>query len=179
MARSDRARTGGRGRAPALGLALTALATAAAAQEIAPEVVHQPANCTVPGKAVSVCAAVSDDGQIVKVRTFFRAEGERYFSFVEMEPRDESYCATLPAPREGRMEQLEYYLWAVDDEYVPQRTAPFFLALKDPAACDFPPLERDPERAAAITVYATNARQGDELDADFQREGVRFVPKGR
>jgi len=142
-------------------------------------VVHQPAHCTVAGTPVSVCAVVTDDGQVVKVRAYFRPEGERYFSFVELEPRGEEYCGTLPAPRAGRMKQLEYYVWAVDDEYLPQRTTPFLLALEDEAVCAFPPLERDPERAGSITVYATNPGQGDRLDDAFERAGVSFVPKGR
>jgi hypothetical protein len=149
------------------------------AREQAPEVAHQPAHCTVPGSPISVCASVSDDGQVVKVRAYFRPEGETYFSFVEMGPREEDYCGTLPAPREGRMKRLEYYVWAVDDEYVPQRTSPFLLELEQAEVCAFPPLERDPERAASITVHATNARQGDALDGRFDRDGVRFVPKGR
>jgi len=158
---------------------LTALAAGTSAREIAPEIAHQPAHCTIPGSPISVCAAVSDDGQVVKVRAFFRPEGERYFSFVEMAPRDERYCGTLPAPREGRMKQLEYYVWAVDDEYLPQRTTPFLLELSEEGACSFPPLERDPKRAASITVHATHSGQGDELDADFERAGVTFVRRGR
>lgn len=160
-------------------LALAALPAGGAAQEIAPDVVHQPALCTVPGKPISICAAVSDDGQVVKVRAFFRPEGERYFSFVEMERRGDEYCGTLPAPREGKMDRLEYYVWAVDDEYVPQRTVPFLLELQEEEECTFPPLERDPARAGAITVYATSSRQGDELDGDFDPTGVTFVPRGR
>jgi len=154
------------------------LGPTADAQDQAPDVVHQPSLCTVFGSPLSVCAVVTDDGQVVKVRTHFRPEGERYFSFVEMELRDDQYCGTLPAPREGRMKQLEYYVWAVDDEYVPQRTTPFLLDVVEEGVCDFPPLERDPARAASITVYATNARQGDERDDAVERAGVTCGPKG-
>jgi hypothetical protein len=158
---------------------LTALGVPASAQELAPDIVHQPAHCSIPGTPISVCAVVTDDRQVVKARAYFRPEGERYFSFVELEPRGGEYCGTLPAPREGRMKQLEYYVWAVDDEYVPQRTTPFLLEMQEEDVCGFPPLERDPARAASITVYATNPRQGGELDDDFERTGVTFVPKGR
>lgn len=168
-----------RRRAAAAAMALALLASGGAAQETAPEIVHQPALCTIPDTPISVCAVVSDDGRVVKVRAFFRPEGERHFSFVELEPRGDEYCGALPAPREGKMDRLEYYLWAVDDEYVPQRTSPFFLELQEEGVCGFPPLELDPERAGSITVYATSARQGDELDDDFVRSGVTFVPRKR
>jgi len=87
------------------------------------------------------------------------------------------YCGTLPAPREGKVEALEYYLQAVDDAFQAQRTSTFQMMVRSPEVCGFPPLESDPEKAASITVHATNKKQGDKLDGDFVREGVHFVRK--
>jgi hypothetical protein len=146
------------------------------AQE-SPDVQHQAAYCTVPDHPIRICAVIQDDGEVVKARAYFRAEGREYFSIVDMELLEDEYCATLPAPRAGKMRALEYYIQAIDDDYLPQRTVPFVLELQEPEVCGFPPVESDPARAASITVLATNPRQGDELDDRFVREGVRFVPK--
>jgi hypothetical protein len=42
--------------------------------------------------------------------------------------------------------------------------------------CEFPPVEKDAARAAAIVVHATHARQGKKLDDAFVAAGVSFVP---
>jgi hypothetical protein len=156
--------------APALVLLLPLAARAATP----PVVEHQPALCTLPDKAVSLCAAVSDDGTVAATRLYFRREGEKYYSFVDMTFTGIDYCGTLPAPREGKVKAIEYYVQAIDNEYESIRTSTYRLPVED--VCEFAPVELDEARAGAITVFATNGRQGKNLDGAFVRTGVKFVP---
>jgi hypothetical protein len=141
-----------------------------------PDVQHQPSPCTVPGKPVSLCASVTDDGQVAKVRIYFRAAGEKYYAFVEMAFTGINFCGTLPAPRDGKTQAIDYYVQAVDDEYETKRTSTYQLSVQPEGVCEFPPLEKDAARAAAITVYATSPKQGKKLDDAFDPKGVTFVP---
>ena len=118
-----------------------------------PSVEHQPALCTVPEKAVSLCA----------------------YSFVDMPFTGIDYCGTVPAPRQKKVKAIEYYIQAVDDSYEPTRTSTFRLPVEEEGVCEFPPLEEDEARAAAIKVFATSRRQGKKLDGAFVRDGVTFV----
>ena len=154
--------------------ALVLLSAAFAAADDPPAVEHQPALCTVPDKPLSLCAAVSDDGNVAVARIYFRREGEVYYSFVQMTFTGVSYCGTLPAPRE-RAKTIEYYVQAVDDAYQPARTSTFRLPVQPEGVCEFPPRENDPAKAAAIKVYATNRKQGKKLDDAFLVTGVTFV----
>jgi hypothetical protein len=139
-----------------------------------PVVEHQPAVCTVPDKPISLCAAISDDGTVATARIYFRRAGEDYYAFVNMSFTGVSYCGTLPGPRE-KTKAIEYYVQAVDDAYQPQRTSTFRLAVQPEGVCEFPPLEKDPARAASIRVVATNRKQGKKLDDGFNPAGVTFV----
>jgi hypothetical protein len=157
---------------------LLALALAAPALADDPPLVeHQPVPCTVPDQPMSLCAAISDDAMVNFGRVYFRQRGERYYSYAEMAFTGLQYCATLPAPRAGKLDAIEYYVQAVDDAFQTQRTSTFQMTVQSPEVCGFPPLERDPEKAASITVHATHQKQGDKLDGDFVREGVNFVRK--
>jgi hypothetical protein len=140
-----------------------------------PTVEHQPALCTVPEKPVSLCAAISDDGSVATARLYFRRAGEDYYSFVTMTFTGVSYCGTLPGPL-PRTRAIEYYVQAVDNAYQPTRTSTYRLPVQPDGVCEFPPLEKDPARAAAIKVFATNRKQGRKLDDGFQSGGVTFVP---
>ena len=141
-----------------------------------PVIEHQPAPCTVPEKPIELCAAVSDDGSVAKARVYFRKAGEEFYSFVDMTFGGIRYCGTLPAPREGKVKTLEYYVQAIDDQFQPQRTSTFQMNVLAEGTCDFPPLEKDAKRAAAIRVFATNRKQGNKLGDEFQATGVTFVP---
>jgi hypothetical protein len=159
-------------------LVLAALALflpAAVRADDPPAVEHQPAPCTVPERPVSLCAAISDDGAVAAARVYFRREGERYFAYVNMVFTGVSYCGTVPAPR-ARTKAIEYFVQAIDDKYQPTRTSTFRLAVEPEGACEFPPLEKDAARAAAIRVFATSAKQGRKLDDAFADAGVTFVP---
>jgi hypothetical protein len=143
-----------------------------------PAVEHQQALCTVPGKAILLCAAISDDVAVATARLYFRRAGEDYYSFVNMTFTGVNYCGTLPAPREGKIQAIEYYVQATDSAYQSMRTSTYRLPVQPEGVCEFPPVEKDAARAAAIKVYATNRRQGKKLDDAFLAIGVTFVPVG-
>jgi hypothetical protein len=50
------------------------------------------------------------------------------------------------------------------------------MAVQPEGACEFPPVEKEPAKRAAITVYATHKDQGKKLPDAFQGGGVSFVP---
>lgn len=158
-----------------LGPAMLASALGAFADD-APLVEHQPLPCSVPDKPISICATASDDSQVEKVRAFFRREGQDYYSFVELAFTGLNHCGTLPAPREGKLKVIEYYVQAVDDKYQPARTSTYRIQIQPEGVCEFPPVEKDPERAASITVFASHKKQGKRLDGAFSGAGVNFVP---
>jgi len=156
------------------GAVVAAMVSGAAAEE--PDVAHQPSPCTVPGKPIFLCASVTDDGQVAKVRIYFRPAGEKFYSFVDMAFTGINFCGTLPAPREGKTQAIDYYVQGVDDEYNPKRTSTYQLNIQPEGICEFPPVEKDTSKAAAITVYATSPKQGKKLAGAFQSAGVTFVP---
>ena len=141
-----------------------------------PAVDHQPVPCTVPDQALTLCATITDDGQVTKARVYFRSAGDKFYSYVDMVFGGLNFCATLPAPRGGKVKTLEYYVQAVDDQFESTRTSTFQMAVQPEGACEFPPIEKDAAKAAAITVYATHKDQGKKLSEAFQTGGVSFVP---
>jgi hypothetical protein len=160
----------------AVGTAFLALAAAGAVANDAPEIDHQPSTCTVGGQAISVCASISDDNQVARARIYFRRPGEKFYSYVEMSFSGLSYCGTLPAPLAGKLEKVEYYIQAIDNEYETRRTSTYSLDVKGEGGCDFPPIEKDPARKSAIKVYATSLEQGIKLPKGFDATGVTFSP---
>jgi len=164
-------------RVPALGsVTLALLAVTASAANQPPEIEHQPSPCTVSGKAISFCASITDDNQVARARVHFKRAGDPYYSYVEMDFQGLNYCTTLPAPREGKVRQLEYYVQAIDDQYETVRTSTYQIAVQPEGVCEFPPVEKDKARIAAITIYATNKKQGKKLPDGFDPTGVTFVP---
>jgi len=143
-----------------------------------PAIDHQPWACTVAGKAISLCAGISDDQNVSAARLYFRKAGKDYYSFADMTFGGINYCGTLPAPREGKLKVIEYYVQAVDDQFQAQRTSTFQLKVVSEGQCEFPPEEKDPKRLAAIKVFATSKKQGSKLDDAFDRTGVTYVPLG-
>ena len=158
---------------------LLAVQASSARANTPPAVEHQPALCTVADKALSLCAAVTDDGTVAATRLYFRKAGERYYSFVDMAFTGIDYCGTLPPPREGKAKAIEYYIQAIDDGYEPTRTSTFILPVEAEGVCEFPPVEQDEARAASIKVFATSRKQGKKLDGSFLRSGVTFVPASK
>ena len=154
-----------------------ALGLGRTASSDAPNVDHQPSPCTVPEKPVSLCASITDDGQVAAARIYFRPAGDKFYSFVDMVFGGLSFCGTVPGTRAGKVQVLEYYVQAVDDQYESQRTSTFNMEVKP--ECEFAPVEKDPARAAAIVVHATNQKQGKKLPEEFVATGVSFVPVTR
>ena len=140
-----------------------------------PDIDSQPVPCTLPEKAFTICARVTTDGQITAARVYFRREGADFFSFVDMAFGGINYCATLPAPRAAKAKGVEYYVEAIDQNYEPRRLSTFRINVTD-VNCEFPPVEKDAAKAAAITVHATNRKQGRKLDEAFDSTGVNFIP---
>jgi hypothetical protein len=159
------------------GAALIVLGLVRAASAEAPNVDHQPSPCMVPEKPASLCASITDDGQVAAARIYFRPAGEKFYSFVDMVFGGLSFCGTVPGTRAGKVQVLEYYVQAVDDQYESQRTSTFNMEMKP--ECEFAPVEKDPARAAAIVVHATNQKQGKKLPEEFVATGVSFVPVTR
>lgn len=159
-------------------LLAAALPAALAFADDPPTIEHQPIPCTIPGKPISVCASIADDAMIAKAKVYFRAADEKFFVWSEMLFGGLNYCATLPAPREGKLKAIEYYVQATDDQYQSQRTSTFQMVVQPEGVCGFPPLEKNPERAAAIRVYATSPRQGKKMPDQFDTAGVTWVPLG-
>lgn len=147
-----------------------------AAADEPPVIEHQPQPCTLPDRPFSLCAKVSDDVQVAKARVYFRRAGEKFYSFVDMTFEGLRYCATLPAPRQGQVKLVEYYLQAADSAYQAQRTSTFQIQVQPPESCEFPPVESDPRKTSAIVVFATHQKQGRRLPDGFLETGVRFVP---
>ena len=162
---------------PALALVLLLL-PAVAAWADDPVVEHQPAVCTVPDKPMSLCAAISADRNrnVARASIYFRRAGEVYYAIVSMAFTGVSYCGTLPGPRE-KTKAIEYYIQAMDDASKPasQRTSTFRLPVQPEGVCEFPPLEKDKAKAAAIKVMAMDRKQGKKLDDGFNPAGVTFV----
>jgi hypothetical protein len=143
-----------------------------------PVVEHQQALCTVPERPLLLCASISDDGSVAAARLYFRRAGQDYFAFVDMTFTGVGYCATLPGPR-ARTKAIEYYVQATDNSYQPTRTSTYRLPVQPEGVCEFPPLEKDPARAAAIRVFATSRKQGRKLDDGFVATHVTFVPAAK
>ena len=141
-----------------------------------PAIEHQPAACAIPDKAISLCAAISDDSKVAKARIYFRKAGEDFYNYVDMVFQGLNYCGTVPAPREGKIKTLEYYVQAIDDQFQPQRTSTFQMAIQPEGMCEFPPTEKNAKRASSIRVFASNKKQGGKLPDDFVATGVTFVP---
>jgi hypothetical protein len=87
-----------------------------------------------------------------------------------------SFCGTIPAPRTGKVQAVEYYEQAVDDQVDSNRTSTYQIQVQPEGVCEFPPVEKDAAKASAITVFATHPKQGKKLPDEFLAAGVSFVP---
>ena len=108
-------------------------------------------------------------------RLYFRRAGEDYYAFVNMAFTGVSYCGTLPGPRE-KAKAIEYYVQAVDDNYQPTRTSTFRLPVQPEGVCEFPPLEKDAAKAAAIKVFGHEPQAGEEARRRLQPDRRHVCP---
>lgn len=159
-----------------LAAALTSIAAATAGfANDPPEVQHQPPECSVLEKPIELCATVLDDGDIAKVRTYFRRPGEKEYLVSEMTFEGARFCTTLPGVKSGKLRTLEYYIQAIDTEYESKRTSTYQLQMQTDTECAFPAIQKDPKKASAIKVQATSAKQ-NKLPDYLDPTGVTFIP---
>ena len=157
---------------------MVAVASVPALANDPPLVEHQPAQCSIVSKPIELCASVLDDGDIAKVRTYFRRPGEKEYLVSEMVFEGARFCTTLPGVKPGKLKSLEYYIQATDTEYESKRTSTYQLQIQTAEDCAFPALQKDPKKASAITVLATSGKQGSKVPDYLEPAGVTFVPMG-
>jgi hypothetical protein len=155
-------------------LTLLFLAARTALANEAPVIDHQATSCTEATAPISLCATIADDKEIARAKVYFRKPGEKYYVFADMTFGGLGYCGTLPAP--VGLKTIEYYLQATDNEYESARTSTYQMEVKPAGSCDFPAVEKDPARRAAIKVHGTDPRQGTKLPKGYDSVGVTFVP---
>ncbi len=152
--------------------AFLALAPAVADE---PLIDHQPVECTVPKKNARVCAYVLDDGEIKRVRVYFRSQNQDAYYWSEMAFDGIQFCATLPVAKD-EVRHIDYYVWSVDNEFQTARTRPHKISMSEGSSCSYPVIDEDPERITNIVVNATSAKQGNKIK-DFEEKGVaKFNP---
>jgi hypothetical protein len=154
-------------------LALPALVSFAAADE--PTIDHQPVECSTPEKNTRICAYVLDDGEVKRVRAYFRAEKQEAFYWSDMAFDGIQFCATLPVAKKD-VALLEYYIWAVDDQFQSTRTRSYPVSLSPTAPCAFPVIDEEPERISKLVVNATSEKQGTAIEEFEERGIVQFNP---
>jgi hypothetical protein len=143
-----------------------------------PTVDHQPVECATRGKNARICSYVLDDGEVKRVRAFFRAEKQEAFYWSEMGFDGIQFCATLPVAKPN-VSTIEYYIWAVDDQVEVTRTRSYSISLDPTSPCAYPVVDEDPERVSKLVVHATSEKQGARIDR-FEEGGiVEFVPLGK
>ena len=152
---------------------LSLLRSLALAEE--PAIDHQPVECSTPEKNTRVCAYVLDDGEVKRVRAYFRAEKQEAFYWSDMAFDGIQFCATLPVAK-PHVNILEYYIWAVDDEFQSTRTRSYPVSLSPTAPCAFPVIDEEPERIGKLVVNATSEKQGTAIEEFEERGIIQFVP---
>ncbi len=143
-----------------------------------PLVEHQPAQCSIVSKPIELCASVLDDGDIAKVRAYFRRPGDKEYLISELSFEGARFCTTLPGVKPGKLRTLEYYIQATDTEYESKRTSTYQLQIQSEQDCAFPAVQKDAKKAGAISVYATSPKQGTKVPDYLEPTGVTFVPMG-
>ncbi|MGH9320853.1 MAG: hypothetical protein ACRD21_08630 [Vicinamibacteria bacterium] len=146
----------------------------AAAPSEEPTIDHQPVECSSLKKNARICAYVLDDGEVKRVRAYFRAEKQEAFYWSDMAFDGIQFCATLPVAKE-HVDAIEYYIWAVDDQVQVSRTRSYPISLSPTAPCAYPVVDEDRARISNLVVNATSEKQGAGLE-EFEKLGVvQFV----
>ena len=135
-----------------------------------PMIDHQPVECTVPEKNARVCAYVLDDGEVKRVRVYFRSQNQDAYYWSQMAFDGIQFCATLPVAKD-KVSYIDYYVWSVDNEFQTARTRPHKISMSENSSCSYPVVDEDPERIANIVVDATSAKQGNKIQ-DFEEKSV-------
>ena len=155
------------------GAAFVALSAVALGDE--PMVDHQPVECSVPEKNPRICAYVLDDGEVKRVRAYFRSDRQDAYYWSEMAFDGIQFCATLPVAK-NNVNSIDYYVWAVDNEFQITRTRPYEISMRETTSCSYPVIDEDPDRIRSLVVNATSEQQGDKIK-DFEEDSVAtFIP---
>ncbi len=157
-----------------LPLLVTLSALGSLSLEEEPTIDHQPVECSTPEKNTRICAYVLDDGEVKRVRAYFRAEKQEAFYYSEMAFDGIQFCATLPVAKKN-VGILEYYIWAVDDQFQSTRTRSYPVSLSPTAPCAFPVIDEEPERIGKLVVHATSEKQGTAIEGFEERGIIEFV----
>ena len=171
----DKPRSNGRRRHPLAVAALALLFTSSPTMAEPPFIDHQEIPCSLPEAHSRVCATIADDGTVRRAKLFFRAAGQTAWYWTEMAFDLSQFCATLPKPDDD-VEAIEYYLWAMDDEFETERTRDQQVDLD--RGCPHPVIDDDAERTANLEVHATIKKQRKKLRG-FALDGVTFHPVSR
>ena len=75
-----------------------------------------------PEKNARICAYVLDDGEVKRVRVYFRSQNQDAYYWSEMAFDGIQFCATLPVARD-KVRHIDYYVWSVDNEFQTARTS--------------------------------------------------------
>jgi hypothetical protein len=156
-------------------IAAAGLLTASVALAEEPTIDHQPVECSTPEKNTRICAYVLDDGEVKRVRVYFRAEKQEAFYWSDMAFDGIQFCATLPVAKKN-VPTLEYYVWTVDDQFQSSRTRSNLVSLSPTAPCAFPVIDEEPERIGKLVVNATSEKQGTAIEEFEERGIIQFVP---
>jgi hypothetical protein len=156
-------------------LLLASLAALFPAPAEEPTIDHQPVECSTPEKNTRICAYVLDDGEVKRVRAYFRAEKQEAFYWSDMAFDGIQFCATLPVAKKN-VSTLEYYVWAVDDGFQSVRTRTYPVSLSPTSPCAFPVVDEEPERIGKLVVNATSEKQGTSIEEFEERGIIQFVP---
>ena len=143
-----------------------------------PIIDHQPVECSVPEKNARICAYVLDDGEVKRVRVYFRAEKQDAYYWSDMAFDGIQFCSTLPVPKK-KVKAIDYYVWSVDDAFETSRTRPHRISLRESSPCAYPVIDEDPQRTGNLVVHATSEKQGKKIK-DFEDRGIQsFVPSSK
>jgi hypothetical protein len=98
---------------------------------------------------------------VKRVRVYFRSNRQDAYYWSEMAFDGIQFCATLPVAK-GNIRAIDYYVWAVDDEFQITRTRPYEISMRESSSCSYPVIDEDPTRIASLVVNATSEKQGDK-----------------
>ena len=137
-----------------------------------PRILHTGLNCIVAGENVILEAIVEPLDELIKIKTYFRADISALFYYVEMTRVGDVYQAILPKPS-TQISEVIYYLEAVDSAFNSARTTDFHPEVVDnqfscSQANQAPPAYF--KGSANITVGATG--KGASFPPGFLTEGI-------
>jgi PKD repeat protein len=140
-------------------------------------ITHTPPGVFSPGRRIQIKAGIADPSGISVARCYFRAVGEGFFVFVDMQAGpDGSYSAILPAAA-APTRRIDYIILAVNGDKAVVRTQTFALGVdaSAPAGSE----DRDDDGALAVKTEVDKALTrvpgfSDSVTMDVVESGLRF-----